>query len=386
MTIAPLVRGWLWALAAAVAFGVSTPAISLVRAGTGPWLTAALLYFGAAGFAAVVQGSPRASLATFRRDARTYVALAVVGGTLAPAAFTAGLGRAGPFASSLALNLEVLFSIALAAVLFREQIGRRVAGACVAIVIGGALLAAQDRTAVGSAAGIALVALATALWAADNVLSSTLREADTRVTVFWKSLLGATLATLAGIARHETLPAATRVAALVAIGAGGYGASLWCYLQAQRTFGVARTASVFAIAPFVGAIVALVAFPAWPQPTTFVAIALMALGIALHGTERHAHRHRHRAIKHAHVHRHDDDHHDHDHDHDHDHHDHEVAREHAHVHHHADLVHEHAHAPDPHHTHDHDGDDVTPRSSRCDARDVLCSVGDAGGVHRLPRV
>ncbi|GAC1304465.1 MAG: DMT family transporter [Vulcanimicrobiaceae bacterium] len=347
MRASPLQRGFLWAVAAALSFGVTTPLIALASGSTGAWFTAATLYFGAALFAAAIQGSPRRSVATLRRNARTYAVVAIAGGMLAPAAFTAGLQRAGPLGSSLALNLEGAFSVAIAALVFREHIGRRLLVAAAAILGGGVLLARQGGGDVGSSTGIGLVVLATALWAIDNAVSSSLRGADTRVTVFWKSLLGATLASGVGIAAHEPLAPVASLAALLAIGAFGYGASLWWYLQAQRTFGVARTASLFAIAPFVGAAFSIALHAGHVTGTTVAVMLLMAAGVALHSTERHGHRHRHEPLEHEHLHEHDDGHHAH-------HGTRPFAGEHLHAHRHDATLHDHPHAPDPHHAHAHD--------------------------------
>jgi drug/metabolite transporter (DMT)-like permease len=349
--MSPLVRGFIWALAAAVGFGLTTPLIALSAGKAGSWLTAATLYCGAALFAATIQGSPRRSLATLRRNGRAYAAIALSGGMLAPAAFTAGLRLAGPLGSSLALNFEAVFSILLATVLFKEHIGPRLIFACGAILAGGAVLALQGGGEFGSSAGIGLVVLATALWAADNAVSSSLRDADTRVTVFWKSLIGAALTLPVAAAFHEPLPSVASLTALLAIGAFGYGASLWCYLRAQRTFGVARTASLFAIAPFIGAGVSLALHAQPPSAATGLVAGLMVLGVALHVTERHAHRHRHAPLEHRHEHRHDDGHHAH-------HGDGSTREEHVHTHRHNELVHEHDHAPDLHHEHAHEHEPV----------------------------
>ena len=53
----PIARGVLLALAAAVAFGATTPVVQRLAEGAGPAATAALLYAGAAGFAAVQRRS-----------------------------------------------------------------------------------------------------------------------------------------------------------------------------------------------------------------------------------------------------------------------------------------------------------------------------------------
>ena len=122
--------------------------------------------------------------------------------------------------------------------------------------------------------------------------------------------------------------------------------SLQLYLRAQSLVGAARTASVFAAGPFVGAALALAVGAPWPGPRFLVAAALMVAGVWLHLSERHAHAHTHEAIEHEHMHTHDDLHHAHAHD---------VPPRgpHSHVHRHEAITHAHEHGEDLHHRHRH---------------------------------
>ncbi|HEX8111107.1 MAG TPA: EamA family transporter, partial [Kofleriaceae bacterium] len=103
---------------------------------------------------------------------------------------------------------------------------------------------------------------------------------------------------------------------------------------------------VFAIAPFIGAGLAVAIGGRAVTGWTLAAAGLFAAGVLLHLTERHGHAHIHEPTEHDHVHRHDDGHHDHVHDP-------PFLGEHAHPHRHDQLVHTHDHAPDLHHAHDH---------------------------------
>lgn len=341
-----LQRGFAYAICAAAAFGVTTPLIAVLGGGAGTWSTAGWLYLGSALFAAAAEGQPAALVHGVRKHAPLLVLIAVIGGMLAPAAYVLGLRDAGPLFASLALNMEAPFSVAIAAVAFKEHVSGRVVAAMLAIVTGATILTAGRDSGGVLHAGVLLVVLATALWAVDNALSSRLRDVDPRVTVFWKSAIGAALALLAGRVFGESAGAASTIVALLVIGAIGYGASLVLYLQAQRVFGVARTASVFATAPFIGAAAAVLAGETAPSLAAGIAFAAMAAGVFLHATERHVHRHHHHAEQHEHVHRHDDPHHDHVHDV-------PVAGEHTHFHAHRDIEHTHDHAPDSEHEHTH---------------------------------
>ena len=77
-------------------------------------------------------------------------------------------------------------------------------------------------------------------------------------SIMANSLLVASATSLLAVLCGEPLLALVPALALLAIGATGYGLSLQFYLLAQRAFGAARTGSVFALAPFIGAALAVV--------------------------------------------------------------------------------------------------------------------------------
>ena len=347
-TSRPIARGVALAALAALAFGVTTPIVARFGRGVGPLSTAALLYAGAALMALGLRLTARTRQAPVRRsDLRRLVPIAIIGAAIAPTLLAWGLQRSGGTTGALLLNLEAVFTVALARALYREPIGPRVAIAVAAMAIGGAALTidAMDATAWGLAGALAVVG-ATAAWALDNTLTRPLAERDPLEIILVKAGLGAALTGGAALAWGE--PAITPTAALVllACGATGYGLSLRLYLLAQRRIGAARTGSVFALAPFVGAALAWGLGDRTAGPWTLVAVGLFVLGVALHVLEDHAHAHEHPPLEHDHVHRHDDGHHDHVHEP-------AVRGEHAHRHAHAYARHSHAHAPDLHHDHPH---------------------------------
>jgi drug/metabolite transporter (DMT)-like permease len=273
--------------------------------------------------------------------------MALAGGAVAPSLLAWGLQRTGATTGSLLLNLEAVFTVLLARLIYREQIGRRVAVALVLMASGGAALTLDAASSAGfNLLGALAVMCATAAWAFDNTLSRGLAEQDPVHVVASKGALGATVTGIAALALHESRPTAFAIGALLACGATGYGLSLRLYLLAQRHIGAARTGSIFAIAPFVGASVAWLLGDRSAGAWTLVSAGLFGLGVVLHVTERHRHAHLHLEIEHEHSHRHDDGHHDHEH----------VPPflgEHSHSHHHYRLEHEHEHAPDVHHEHVH---------------------------------
>jgi drug/metabolite transporter (DMT)-like permease len=344
----PIATGVLYATIAALAFGVTTPLVARAGRDVGAFTTAALLYGGAAATALLLRLFSTATAGRLRRgDVPRVVAVALVGGAIAPTLLAWGLQRAGATIGALLLNLEAVFTVLLARAFFREPIGPRVAIAVAAMAAGGVALTLEAASwASWGVVGVAAVAGATLAWAADNTLTRPLAERDPLDVVAAKGGLGCVFTGMAALVAGEPLPSFAAMAALVACGATGYGVSLRFYLLAQRRVGAGRTGSVFALAPFVGAALAFLLGDRSAGPWTAVASVLFGAGVWLHVSERHGHGHRHEAIDHDHTHRHDDGHHDHAHDP-------PVTGEHSHPHHHDEAEHDHEHAPDIHHGHRH---------------------------------
>jgi drug/metabolite transporter (DMT)-like permease len=352
MTIArwPALQGGLLAALSAVLFGLTTPLLKLAGQGVGPFTTAALLYAGAAAVAWATRAPVRQEARVQHADAPRLGLMALLGAVVGPVALAWGLQHTTATSASLLLTLEAVCTIAFARWLYGEMLGRRVWAAVALLLLGGAVLVVdqgpQDRL---QGLGLAAVALATAAWGLDNALSRGVADRDPAQVVGIKASLGA-LATVALAAwAGEAVPDGATAGALLALGAVGYGFSLRFYLLAQRRIGAARTGSVFAFAPFLGAAAAVLAGERAATVGMGVAAGLMLVGVVLHLAERHEHAHTHEAMEHEHAHVHDDGHHLHTHDP-------MPTQAHSHPHRHEPMQHSHAHVPDIHHQHRHADD------------------------------
>ena len=311
-------RGIWLATLASVLFGATVPFLKTASAGAGTWVSASLLYLGA-----------------------------TLGAVCAPALLIAGARRTDAATTSLLLTLEMPFTLLLGRAFFREHFGRRAISAATLLLAGSLLLAGRSRPSGGGLVGGAWwVIAAAAAWALDNTVSRTLADRDPLAVVALKGLVGGSVCEGIAAAAGEPRLVPAAAAALLAIGAVGYGLSLQLYLRAQTLVGSARTASVFAAAPFAGTIVALLTGSPWPGWHFPIAAGLMVAGVALHVSERHRHGHHHAPTTHQHLHSHDDGHHTHVHDP-------PVAGAHSHAHQHEEVTHEHEHGEDIHHLHRH---------------------------------
>ena len=282
-----------------------------------------------------------------RSDWRRLLAMAGLGAVIGPVALAWGLQRTSGTSASLMLTLEALFTAVLAWKLYHETMDRRVWLALVLLLAGGVVLI-LDQGQQGNAQWLGLVAVlvATVAWGIDNTLSRGVAVRDPGQVVWVKSTLGALATAVVAVVIGEPRPSLTAALGLLAVGATGYGLSLRFYLLAQRTFGAARTGSVFAFAPFIGAAVAFMLGDRSGSVLMGLGGLLMLAGVMLHLMETHGHPHVHDALTHEHAHSHDDEHHVHLHD---------VmpAGAHSHLHRHEPMSHTHAHVPDAHHVHRH---------------------------------
>jgi len=341
-------RGIWLALGAALLFGAGTPAAKWLLGETSPWLLAGLLYLGSGVGLWIVRRTRKAPPARMAANERWWLAGAIVtGGLLGPLLLLWGLLQMPASGASLLLNAEGMFTALIAWFAFRENFDRRIAFGMVAIVSGAAILSWPREARIGELLPALAVLGACLAWAIDNNLTRRVSLADADFIAMVKGLsagsVNLALALLAGAA----FPAPLVVGASMLLGFFSYGLSLTLFVTALRHLGTARTAAYFSVAPFAGALIAILALHDPVSWQLVLAAALMGIGVWLHVTERHEHQHAHEAIEHSHEHEHDA------------HHLHEHAEpvppgaRHAHWHRHEPLTHVHGHYPDAHHRHGH---------------------------------
>ena len=123
------------ALIAALAFGLSAPLAKRLLDAVPPLFLAGILYLGAGIFLGLVRRFWRRRPATGRpltaRDRWILAGVVLVGGVLAPPLLLWGLQRSSATTTALLLNLEVVFTVLLAGIVFNEHLGLRIAVAAV---------------------------------------------------------------------------------------------------------------------------------------------------------------------------------------------------------------------------------------------------------------
>ena len=332
-------------LAAAILFGASAPAASRL-AGEVPTLAlAGLLYLGAAVAVSPVVVRQRVSPRGLRAGWRSTAVAVVFGGALGPALLVAGLARVPAATASLLLNFELVATLVIAAVVFREHLGNRLVAAAALVGAAGALLVWQPGSAFD--VGGLLVVGACVCWGIDNSVTARIDQLSPEQITFTKGAVAGSLNLVLGLAFATAWHVEIgQIVAALLIGALGYGFSITLWVKGARDLSAARGQVIFAAAPFVGALISWTILGESLSLTQLVAVPIAAAGVALSLHTAHEHAHRHETIEHEHEHTHDDLHHDHVHP------DGFVGR-HTHRHCHEAIDHVHPHVPDLHHSHSH---------------------------------
>jgi drug/metabolite transporter (DMT)-like permease len=340
------------ALGSALLFGIATPFSKLLIGGIDPQMLAGVLYLGAGiGLAGVHLGrgalgmpAPEAPLKT--GDLPWLAAVVFFGGMLGPLFLMLGIARTDASSASLLLNLEGLATMAIAWIVFRENVDRRLMLGALSILSGAAVLSWQGHGFSAGGGSFYIVAACLA-WGIDNNLTRKLSAGDPVVIAMAKGLVAGAVNLGIALVNGASLPPAATLLAAAILGFLAIGVSLVLFIRALRYLGTARTGAYFSLAPFIGAVVAILLLHEPMTETLLLAGVLMGLGLWLHLAERHEHGHLHDAVEHEHSHSHNDAHHDHVHDG-------PVTEPHSHPHRHRKVRHSHVHYPDLHHRHSHD--------------------------------
>lgn len=280
--------GVLFALGAALLFGISTPAAKALGAGIAPQLLAGLLYLGA-GLGLVIwmglrklgtAGAP--PLRKPRGREWGWLAAAVIsGGIIGPVLLMQGLARTDGAAASLLLNLESVLTCVLAWIVFKEKFSPRVLIGMSVIFAGGLIISWNGTPSLTTLAGPLLVAAACLSWALDNNFTRKIADCDPLFSAAVKGGAGAAVNCGIAVMAGAALPGAARIAGALLVGFLGYGLSIVCFIMALRSLGAARTGAFFAIAPFFGALTAVAFGMSLFSGRLLATGAVMAVGVWL---------------------------------------------------------------------------------------------------------
>jgi drug/metabolite transporter (DMT)-like permease len=250
-----------FALAAALLFGASTPLAKLLVGDVPPVLLGGLLYLGSGlglGLFRLLRDKGWTHPGMRPKEWPWLLGAIFFGGVLGPVALMYGLTTVSGSAASLMLNLESVLTAVLAWVVFKENADRRIVTGMLAIVAGGAVLSWQPGQAgAPSLMGLGAIALACLCWAIDNNLTRKVSASDAVFIAGSKGLLAGIVNCAIALTLGAHLPGAQTAVLAMTVGLLGYGISLMFFVLALRGLGAARAGAYFSTAPFIGSAVSL---------------------------------------------------------------------------------------------------------------------------------
>ena len=347
-------RPVLQAVLAALLFGISTPISKLLLNNIEPLPLAAFLYLGSGMGLGIyvlvrkllIKSEPREAPLT-KKEFPWLLGVVVFGGIIAPVVLMLSLDASPASTASLLLNFECVATSVIAAIVFKESLGKRIIVSIVLITAASIVLSWDAGNKWGVSLGSLGVLVTCICWGIDNNFTRNISLKNPYTIVIIKGLGAGLFSLLLALGLGSAVPDIKSILAAMLLGFFSYGFSIVLFVLAMRNLGSARTSAIFGAAPFIGALLSFFIFKSVPNREFLISLPLMALGIVMIIIDNHEHRHTHERLEHNHKHHHPDEHHCHAHEG-------EGSVDqitHTHLHTHENVEHEHKHYPDIHHRH-----------------------------------
>ncbi len=341
----------IYALLAALLFGLNAPFSKILLEQIDPLFLAALLYLGAGMGMLLIEcwrklkGHKNIEARLSKKEIPSVI-LMILLDIAAPIFLLLGLKYSNAASVSLLGNFEIVATSMIAMIIFKEHVGKRLWAAIACICVASVILTIEDISSVRLSIGAIFVLLACICWGFENNCTRNLSIKDPLQVVIYKGFGSGFGALCIAILWGEVSVQLLYILLALMLGFVCYGLSIYLYVSAQRKLGAARTSAYYAVAPFIGVLISWIILQDKITLSFVIALMIMLLGAYFALFEDHYHKHCHVEECHEHKHNHDDSHHNHDHGED-------DCGEHCHDHKHEHTEHGHAHLPDVHHRHLH---------------------------------
>lgn len=276
--------GYLFAVLAAVMFGLVSVLAKPLVSSVDPLLLASLVYIISAITISPFAQKQKQKLA--RKDILLILSIAVCGAVIAPSLYFVGLTHASASDAALIANGEVFFSVLLAVIFFKERLSF-VGWVAIFLVLAGMIIVTTDLdfadfTLQQIHYKDMLLILAMLFWAFDNNLSRYLaQKLDVAKIVQMKSAIGGVMMFVIavfvfGVKINIDAP---QIIPILVLGVVGFAASLYFFLQSLKRINTVRTITIFSMSSVFGLATASIFLGEQISWYQIVAAGIMILGI-----------------------------------------------------------------------------------------------------------
>ena len=282
--------GILLAVLAAALYAVNSPFSKLLLDYMPSTLMAGFLYLGAGLGMGVIAGIRKIRKSdgrelTLTRKELPYTLAMILLDIAAPICLLLGLRSTTSANASLLNNFEIVATALIALLVFRERISPRLWLGIVFVTLSCAVLSFEDMTSLQFSGGSLFILLACVCWGIENNCTRMLSSKDPLQIVLLKGIFSGLGSVIIGLCAGERVTVWWSIPAVLAVGLVAYGMSIYVYVYAQRLIGAARTSAYYAVAPFIGVLLSLIIFRTPLSGTFLAAVALMAVGAWLAGSD-----------------------------------------------------------------------------------------------------
>ncbi|MCI0499952.1 MAG: DMT family transporter [Planctomycetales bacterium] len=280
------------ALLASVFFATSIPAAKILLGKIDPVIMAALLYLGSGiglllfkVVAHRVKSTDQAGLA--KADVPWLIGAICAGGIAAPIVLMFGLRNTPAATASLLMNFEGVATSVIAAIMFKEALGKRI-GVAVALITAASVILSWDKT--GSlrfSIGAIGIIGACVLWGLDNNVTRHISAKGPLAITIAKGFSAGIVSLGIALALGNSLPSFGYIVLAAVLGFFAYGMSIVFFISAMRNLGAARTSAYFGTAPFIGALLSFIVFKQIPDVQFLCAVPIMLAGVICLLNEKH---------------------------------------------------------------------------------------------------
>lgn len=329
-----------FAVLAAVLYAINIPLSKVLLNYVQPTMMAAFLYLGA-GIGLFLYGKVTKEQGEQLTKAELpYTIGMIVLDIAAPILLMFGLEQTNSANASLLNNFEIVATSAIAFLVFREKLSKRLTVAIVLVTAASIALSFKGEGSFQFNAGSLLVLGAAWCWGLENNCTRMLSNKSSVQITTLKGIFSGLGSLIVAFVVGENIPGLLWIGAVLLLGFVAYGLSINFYIKAQKDLGAAKTSAYYSIAPFLGVIFGVLLLREQPGLQFYLGMVIMITATVLMVKDTISLQHTH---EHSHIHTHEHSHGDIIHTHEHNH-----IHSHTHTHGEDSNNHEHTHKAMPH--------------------------------------
>lgn len=282
--------GYLAAILSALCFGSVTTLAKPTLNAINPLVLTCIVYLVSA--MALTPATLNKKTTFHRKDFALILGISLAGAVIAPLLFFYGLHLTSASNTAVLSNTEIVFTVVIAILFFKEKINR-VGYVGLSMVTVGAMVVTGAPEFLDSFSSLdvgSLMVIGAALfWAIDNNVSKIItRRVDVLKIAQLKSAMGGTI--LLGIVFAVNIPVflpSNEIPFVLLLGIVGFALSLFLFLKSLHIIGVVKTIVIFATSSVFGLIFAILFLNEKINTFQIIAICVMILGIYLINRKGH---------------------------------------------------------------------------------------------------